>query len=107
MIVMLWTGDRPGYGPAGIKSGQVLDILPDDHQFLPHELADPNLIFVRVPLIQVEVDALKNVRADQRGKLVKFREYTLPLGLLRTFTHGVINTVPDARVFAHQFVKDA
>lgn len=107
MILMLWTGDRPGFGPADLKPGQALDILPDTHQFYPHELADPNVIYVRVPLLAVERDTFLAPRLDLKGRIEKARQYTLPLGILRSFTHGVVNTVPNARVFARQFVKDA
>lgn len=40
--------------------GDVIETLPDDHQFSPRELTNPEWRFLRVPLVRAEGDALQS-----------------------------------------------
>ena len=93
MILVLWTGDKPGEGPDVLEVGDILEVVPDGHQFSPAEIGSPNLRFVQVPILGVEADAfLQSKFEPQTKRQLQFRQYGVPPAFLKTLSPGTIET---------------
>lgn len=94
MILVVRVADSRGARAVGqlmTDPGDIVEIVPDTHTFTPAELGNPDYRFVRVPLVQVEADALLAPDVDPVKKIARrVRAQALPLGLLNRAKAGEV-----------------
>lgn len=94
MILVVRVNDSRGprkLGQIMTDPGDIVEVVPDSHQFTPAELGNPDYRFIRVPLVQIEADALLAPDVDPVKKVARrVRAQSLPLGLLNRAKAGEI-----------------